>query len=192
MKILRNIFAVLGIVLFLLTVFFGVRFYESIKSFDENAGTVYSHIASELLKTNDISETLSWKIPVAEGLTPDDVEQIMLAVASEHNIAFTGVFNLGEDIQLKTEKPYRFVKIYTFCRSRLAAQMMDYNDAYVSFMPCRIALVENRSGEFWLYSMNMDPMIYGGTELPSELKSKAIEIRNIMFEIMNKGASGEF
>jgi hypothetical protein len=38
----------------------------------------------------------------------------------------------------------------------------------------------------------MDMMIHGGTPLPDELKAEAIQVKEIMLDIMNRGASGEF
>ena len=192
MKLIRNIFAIFGFVCFLLIGLFAFQFHDKLTGFDSKALDVYVQMATKLLETQDIAEAMVWKVPVDEGMTPEDVEQVMLGVAAEKNMAITGVFRLGEDIQLKTEKPYRFVKIYTFCRSRTAAIMLDYSDAYSSFMPCKIALVEDKQGKYWLYSMDMDPMIYGGAPLPEELKTKALEIRDLMLEMMHRGASGEF
>jgi hypothetical protein len=59
-------------------------------------------------------------------------------------------------------------------------------------MPCRIALVEDREGNLWLYSMNLDFMIHGGRELPPELKEAAIDVRDTLKTIMRGAAAGEF
>ncbi len=194
MSFIRNILAIFGLVVLVIIglVFFQVK--DKLQGFDEGAVDVYLNMMTKVLETRDIAEGMVWKVPVEAGLTPEEVETSMLAVAAERNIAITGVFPLGEDIVLKTGKPYRFIKIYTFCRSRVAANMLDYSDAYSSFMPCRISLIEDKQekGKYWLYSMDMDPMIYGGAPLPPDLKKDALEIRDIMLEIMHKGAAGDF
>jgi uncharacterized protein (DUF302 family) len=192
MKLIRNIFAIFGFACFLLVGFFAFKYQDNLQRFDNKAIDVYMQMASRLLETQDIAEAMVWKVKVDDDLTPDDVEDAMLSVAAERNIAITGVLRLGEDIENKTGKPYRYVKIFTFCRSRVAAIMMDYSDAYSSFMPCRIAMVEDKSGKYWLYSMDMDPMIYGGKPLPQKLKTEAIKIRDIMLEMMHRGAAGDF
>ena len=192
MKLIRNIFAIFGFACFLLAGFFAFKYQDKLQRFDNKAIDVYMQMASRLLETQDIAEAMVWKVKVDDDLTPDDVEDAMLSVAAERNIAITGVLRLGEDIENKTGKPYRYVKIFTFCRSRVAAIMMDYSDAYSSFMPCRIAMVEDKSGQYWLYSMDMDPMIYGGKPLPQKLKTEAIKIRDIMLEMMHRGAAGDF
>jgi uncharacterized protein (DUF302 family) len=59
-------------------------------------------------------------------------------------------------------------------------------------MPCRIALVEDRNGRLWLYSMNLDLMIHGGKELPPELKASALRVRDTIKSMMEGAAKGEF
>ena len=192
MNLIRNILAVFGLIFLLILGVGGYQVKDKFQGFDEKAIDIYIKMATTLLETKDIAESMVWRVPVEEGLTPEDVETSMLAVAAERNMAITGVFPLGEDIELKTDKPYRFIKIYTFCRSRVAADMLDYSDAYSSFMPCRIALIEDKQGKYWLYSMDMDPMIHGGAALPEDLKNDALEIKDIMLDIMHRGAAGEF
>ena len=80
----------------------------------------------------------------------------------------------------------------SFCDVRVGKMMADYNDAYTGFMPCRIAEVENMQGKIWLYSMNLDMLIHGGRMLPPELRKEAIRIRNVVREIMEGAAAGEF
>ena len=70
--------------------------------------------------------------------------------------------------------------------------MLEYRDQYSGFMPCRIALVEDKSGRLWLYSMNLDIMIHGGKQLPEDLKQDARRIRDAMEAIMNAGATGDW
>jgi uncharacterized protein (DUF302 family) len=70
--------------------------------------------------------------------------------------------------------------------------MIDYNDKYSAYMPCRIAIVEDKSGQVWLHSMNLDLMIYGGKPLPPELKAQALKVRNTLYGIMKAAAEGDF
>jgi uncharacterized protein (DUF302 family) len=70
--------------------------------------------------------------------------------------------------------------------------MIDYSDAFSAYLPCRIALVEDKTGQLWLYTLNMDMMIHGGTELPPELFEEANQVKDIILDIMNRGAEGDF
>jgi uncharacterized protein (DUF302 family) len=73
-----------------------------------------------------------------------------------------------------------------------AARMIDYSDAFSAYLPCRITLLEDTSGKLWLYTLNMDLMIHGGEELPPALKEEALKVKEIILDIMNRGAAGEF
>jgi uncharacterized protein (DUF302 family) len=79
-----------------------------------------------------------------------------------------------------------------FCNALTAAQMLEYSDAYSAFLPCRISMVEDKEGKLWLYSLNMDAMIYGGKPLPPALKEEAEGVKKIILDIMNRGAKGDF
>jgi uncharacterized protein (DUF302 family) len=59
-------------------------------------------------------------------------------------------------------------------------------------MPCRISVVEDKTGKLWLYSMNLDMMIHGGKQLPDELKTEAIRVRNVIWSMMQGASKGEF
>ena len=58
-------------------------------------------------------------------------------------------------------------------------------------MPCRVGIVEDKSGEIWLYTMALDMMISGGHTLPPELLDYAKSINEAMVAMIEKGAAGE-
>jgi uncharacterized protein (DUF302 family) len=192
MGLIKNLFALIGLLLVILLAAAYVKFGESIKGFDPGAGRVFLELAEQTVKTQNAAEASIWKIPVAEDLSPDDVEEAMKSVANELNMSNVGELPLYKDIEAKSEKPYRFVKIYLFCNSLTAAKMLDYSDAYAAYLPCRITLMEDTQGKMWLIALNMDMMIYGGRPLPPELKAEALKVREQILTIMNRGASGEF
>ena len=55
-----------------------------------------------------------------------------------------------------------------------------------------MTLIEDTSGQLWLYSWNMDLMIHGGKPLPLELKEEAEKVKSIILDIMKRGAEGDF
>jgi uncharacterized protein (DUF302 family) len=64
--------------------------------------------------------------------------------------------------------------------------------AFSAYLPCRISLIEDTDGKLWIYTLNMDMMIHGGTPLPDDLKAEAIQVKEIILDIMNRGAAGDF
>ncbi len=192
MGFLRNILALIGLVVIVLLVGAYLKFNENIKAFDPQAGRVFMDLAKQTLETQNVAAASIWKIPVEEGLSPEDVEETMKFVANEHNMSNVGELPLYKDIEAKSGKPYRFVKIYLFCNSLTAARMLDYSNAYSAYLPCRITLLEDMDGKLWLIALNMDMMIYGGSPLPPDLKKEALLVKDQILDIMNRGASGEF
>ena len=192
---LRNLFALIGFIVIVLVIYGTVKMgpaMQSFDSFDEKAIDVYSEMITKVLETGNAAEATVWKVPVNEDLSAEDVEETMKFVANEHNIKNVGELPLSAEVEAMSGKKSRFFKIYMFCNAMTAAQMLEYSDAYSAYLPCRVSLVEDKQGKLWLYSLNMDAMIYGGTPLPAALKEEAIGVKTIILDIMNRGAEGDF
>ncbi|MDX2504899.1 MAG: DUF302 domain-containing protein [Gammaproteobacteria bacterium] len=188
----KNILALVGLVTIIAlgVLYFGAK--DTFNEFDPKAAETYTDLIKNIIETKDAASATVWRFPVEEGLSAEEVEETMKFVANEHNIANVGELPLSTDISAKQGKPYRFVKIFLFCNSLTAAKMLDYNDAFSAYLPCRISLVEDLSGKLWLISLNMDLMIHGGKTLPPELKAEAEGVKRIILDIMKRGAEGDF
>ena len=200
-KLIWNLFALTGLALVAgliwvaMTYGFGMQDIKNLKnlsSFDPKAPQVYMDMTKSLLATGNAAEATVWKRPVAEGMSALDVEETMRFVANEHNIKNVGELPLSEQVTAMTGEEMRYLKIYMFCNPLTAIKMVDYSDAFSAYLPCRISVVEDKSGQLWLYSLNMDMMIHGGTELPADLFEEASEVKEIIVDIMNRGAEGDF
>ncbi len=195
MNIIKNIFSLIGfavvVVLFVL-IYKLEPAYHTFMGFDDMALTTYKKLATSILKTGNAAEATVWKIKVQDGLTTDDVEETMRSVANGYNIKNVGELPLSKQVEAMSGKPFRCLKIFMFCNALTAAKMVDYSDSFSAYLPCRITLVEDKQGQLWLYSLNMDLMIYGGTPLPVKLKQEALKVKMIIQNIMARGASGEF
>jgi uncharacterized protein (DUF302 family) len=201
LRLIWNLLGLLGLVIVAGVIWvaftngFGLQNFKdlaNLRNFDPKAGAVYVDMTKNLLASGNGAEATVWKVPVAEDLSAEDVEVAMKSVANEHNFKNVGELPLSEQVALMTGKDQRFWKIYMFCDPLTAAKMVDYSDAFSAYLPCRIALVEDKEGQLWLYTLNMDMMIHGGTELPDELYEEATNVKDIILDIMNRGAAGEF
>jgi uncharacterized protein (DUF302 family) len=162
------------------------------QSFDEGALDAYMNMAEVLLDTGVSAEATVWKVKVEEGLSAEEVEETMRFVANEHNIKNVGELPLYKEVESMSGQPFRFMKLYMFCNAMTAAKMLEYSDAFSAYLPCRVAMVEDTQGQLWLYSLNMDMMIHGGKPLPAELFEEASGVKEIILDIMNRGAAGDF
>ena len=195
MRMIKNGFAIIGVfsvAVILWALYMLEPTYHRFNSFDEKAFDTYQSLFKNILKTGNAAEATVWKMQVDESLKAKEVEEVMNFVANEHNIKNVGELPLYKQVEASTGKPFRFMKIYMFCNALTAAKMVSYSDAYSAYLPCRVTLLEDKTGKLWLYSLNMDLMIHGGTPLPAELKKEALNVKKIILDIMKRGASGEF
>jgi len=176
MNIMKNGLAIIGalsVAVFLWAVYILEPTYHRFNSFDEKAAETYITLFKNIMKTGNAAEATVWKMPVAEDLKAAEVEEVMKFVANEHNIKDVGELPLYKQVEASTGKPFRFMKIYMFCNALTAAKMVRYSDAFSAYLPCRVTLLEDKTGKLWLYSLNMD-------------------LKKIILDIMKRGASGEF
>lgn len=192
MKIIRNLLALVGLIAIIGLAYGYFAWGSRLTSFDPEFPKVYGELATRLMETGDPGLAMMWSVPVKEGMTPDEVIESMKSLASSKNFFFVGESPFYKQIKAITGEDYRYVNFLSFCDARVGQQMLDYRDQYSGFMPCRIALVEDKDGKLWLHTMNMDLMVHGGTELPPELKESAIRVRDTIKEIMEGAAAGEF
>ena len=192
---LRNLFTLIGFAAVVIAIYGAVKMapmIETFKEFDEKAIDVYADMLMVLLETGNAAEATVWKVAVEEDLTIEDVDETIKSVANELNIKNVGELPLSDQVEAMSGEKSRYFKIYMFCNALTAAMMLEYNDAYSAYLPCRISLVEDKQGKLWLYSLNMDAMIYGGKPLPPALKEEAMGVKSIILEILNRGAEGDF
>ena len=153
---------------------------------------VYMPMTNKLLDTSDITMASIVRVKVANDVSNKDVEEAMESIATAEGIRSVGMLPLSAMVELQTGEKQRFLKIYQYCSPRTAMKMMDHSDAFSAYLPCRIALVEDKEGQRWLYTLDMNPMIYGGAPLPDDLLEKALEVKRVITAIQDGGAEGDF
>jgi uncharacterized protein (DUF302 family) len=137
----------------------------------------------------DISQTVI-KMALAEGVSPADSSEAMMSKAAELNMKLVGHQNVGKELQNRgIDSPD--LEIFQFCDPEDAMKMVAYNTIYAAYMPCRIALVEDNEGNYWLEMLNLD-MIINAFPLPPELQAIAITVNGEMLSILTAGATGAF
>ncbi len=192
MTFIRNILALIGLLSLIVTGITFATLSGKLRDFDPAYVRVYQEFAGRLLETGDPGIAMMWKVPVTEGIEPEDIIESLKSLASERNMLFVGESPFYKQVEAMTGESYRYINFLSFCSARVGKMMLDYQDPYSGFMPCRIALVEDKQGKFWLYSMNLDLMIHGGKQLPPQLKEGALQVRRNLREMMEGAAAGEF
>jgi len=192
MSFLRNLLALIGLVVVVAAVAALIVLRPMLSQFDPELPGVYKEFAEKLIETGDPGVAMMWSVPVNEGLSPEDVVESLKSLAASRSFLFVGESPFSKQVEAITGEKYRYVNFLSFCDARVGKQMLEYRDQYSGFMPCRIALVQDRSGRLWLHSMNLDLMIHGGKKLPPDLKASAEKVRRIIREMMDGAAKGEF
>jgi hypothetical protein len=195
MKILWNLLAVIGIVALIGGGYGYLQLKGEMDAFNEldpGAKKVYSDMWTKLKETGNSADATVWKKALAEGVSPDDAEEAMDSAAVELGIMAVGKLPLSVQVEKMTGEKPRFLKIFQYCNPLTAMKMIDHSDAFSAYLPCRISMIEDKQGKFWLYALDMDMMISGGKTLPDDLLVEAKKVKKIMLDIMERGASGEF
>ncbi len=202
MNFIRNILAIIG----LIAVTGGGYAYSkfgsqimgmkgemaALEKLDPKAKEIYTEMWEKLKETGNSADATVWVYPLADGVSAEDAEEAMKAVANEHNIKSVGDLPLSDQITSMTGEEQRMLKIFQFCNPLTAKKMVDYSDAFAAYLPCRISMVKGKDGKLRLFALNMDMMIYGGKTLPDDLRKEALEVKEIILDIMKRGAEGDF
>lgn len=141
-----------------------------------------------LIEIFDIGQTVL-KMSLQPGVTPDVAIESMLSKAVVLNMKIVGHQKVSEEVQARG-LPANRLEIFQFCNPEDAIKMVDFNPIYAAYMPCRIALVEDKEHKFWLTMLNLD-MLINKIPLPDELRRIAITTNGAMLQIITAGSTGE-
>jgi len=195
MRFITGIFALIGVLAVALAVWKGPQLYKykaAFDGFDEQAFETYKGMADRLVETGNAAAATVWKAKVAEGLSFEEVDESIKAVAVDLNIRGVGELPLGDQVAAMNGTPWRKLNIYLYCNPLTAAKMIEHDLAYAAYLPCRVSLVEDEEGQLWIYTLDMDMMIHGGKTLPPELLEEALGVKSIMLDILERASQGDF
>jgi uncharacterized protein (DUF302 family) len=130
------------------------------------------------------------KVGLAPGVTADAAGEAMLSKAVELNMRLVAHLNVGKEVSNRGIDSMR-LEIFEFCNPEDAVKMARFNTIFAAYMPCKIALVEDTDGRFWLQMLNLD-MLISAYDLPPELQALALTVNGQMLDILTAGATGEF
>ena len=119
---------------------------SSSSQLDPEAGRVFAEMYEKFEPSKDWANAMMWSFPVAKGISPEEVKRSLNSLAYERNLFFAGEAPFHKQAEAATGKPYRYTNFMSFCDVRVGMMMIDYNDKYSAYMPCRIAIVEDKSG----------------------------------------------
>lgn len=139
----------------------------------------------------DIAVTTTWERKVQPGVTIEQLEAALASIAVEDNMRSVGELPLSKELEARSGKKEKFLKVYSYCTPATARMMVDFSPHMAAYLPCRISVVERNDG-LWMYTLNMDMMVRMGRKLPPELQREAMKVRNTLWKMMEGASKGEF
>ncbi|HHD75733.1 MAG TPA: DUF302 domain-containing protein [Campylobacterales bacterium] len=196
MKLIKGLLTIIGALVVLGLVFVGVKYGSSITKMDGKALGLYMAMADDVLTTGDPAKgmILKRKMVIEEGTSKEEAIEnafeVMDEVAEEYGLAKVDEKTMPRAGKFMADGG-KFTHIRSYCSPSIADIFLNFSGEFVGFMPCRIGIVEDANGDLWLYTMNLDMMIHGGHTLPEELAKYAMDVKNAMMGMLEKGAAGE-
>lgn len=129
------------------------------------------------------------KVPLQDGVSMDDAVDSMKLRANTLNFKLVAHQPLYKELEAMGI-PSKRVEIFQFCDAQIAHTMLSESLDFAAYLPCRITLIEDKDGQAWLVSMDMDKVI-GMAGLPPELLAQATKVRDAITSIMEAGANGD-
>jgi uncharacterized protein (DUF302 family) len=143
-------------------------------------------------KAQQTTQTGVYKMAIDRGVTLDEAAESMRLRANALNLKLVAELPLSKQVEAVTGQPQRTITIFQFCDAVTAKELIDLSMDFAVYMPCRIALIEDASGQGWLImtDINVD-LVAKEKKLQKELTARIKAVRDGLLEIMRAGAKGE-
>lgn len=143
-------------------------------------------------KAKQAAQSGVYKVAIDRGVSLGEAAESMRLRANALNLQLVAELPMSKQVEAVTGKPQRTITIFQFCDALLAKDLIDVNLEFSIYMPCRIALIEDASGQGWLVMMDVNVnAVAQEKRLPPALKTRIEAVRKSLIEIMQAGAKGE-
>lgn len=129
------------------------------------------------------------RIQIDDSVSFDDAVESLKLRANQHNLKFVGVNQIYKEIASLTGKPAKRMEIFNFCDGLTANKMLTADPLMIAFMPCRIALLEDKDGKRWVISMMMDLKLIQA--MPEDTRKSAEHVMESMKDMMVAASKGD-
>ncbi|MDX1352267.1 MAG: DUF302 domain-containing protein [Thiomicrorhabdus sp.] len=180
-----------GILAAAVTTLSGCGTLNAIGNLNDGAGGTFMEIWDKWVEAEgDIADATMWEVKVDEGVALEDVIDAINNVGINSNIKNVGELPLSEELKARGIES-KIIHVMSFCNPETARKMVDFSPAMGGFLPCRVNIIEEEDG-LHIYTMNMDMAIKMGKKMPPELLEATMQVRNTMWEMLQKGKTGAF
>jgi uncharacterized protein (DUF302 family) len=133
-----------------------------------------------------------YKVAIERTVSLAEAADSMRLRANALNLKLVAELALSKQVEAMTDQAQRTITIFQFCDALTAKELIDLNLDFSVYMPCRIALIEDASGQGWLVMMDVNvDSVAKEKRLSQALKDRINIVRQSLVEIMQAGAKGE-
>jgi uncharacterized protein (DUF302 family) len=186
---IRNILAIFGLLLLASVFFLYFQGQQLAESFNEEFIPFFGKFVEQVMQ-KDVASAMLIKIPLEKGVTIEQATHAMKQYAYQLNLKLISSHPLHKQIQATTGKPSRFVEIFEFCDAAVSASLLKHNPDFAAYLPCRIALYEDNSGQFWFATLDMKLLLHGIHGIDPFVQVQALKVQESLLKIMGAGAHG--
>jgi len=196
MKLIKGLLTLIGLVVVIAGIIGAVMFGSKIAKLDSKALPEYMKMFDKVLTTGDPAKGMVHRVKmvIPEGMTKaeafENAIEIMDEVGSEYGLAMVDSKTMPRGGKTFSNGGL-LTHIRSYCSPHIADKFLSHSGEFIGFMPCRIGIIEEPNGDIYIYTMGLELMINGGYTLPPELLKLANEVKEGMYTMMNKGASGD-
>jgi len=192
---IKSILSAIGGITLVVVAYLAINFggmMGKVSSLHPDAMGYYMGMFEKVLDTGSSPDAMIRKIRINDDVSTDDAIDLMREIATDNNFLVVGDAKMSINSSIK-EGGKRYIRILSFCAPSVAEEFIGYSEAFGAFMPCRILIVEDDEGNRWLMTMSMELMLYGGKPLPPEMLKMALNVRGLMYGMMDAAATdGEY
>jgi uncharacterized protein (DUF302 family) len=133
-----------------------------------------------------------YKVAIDRTVSLADAADSMRLRANALNLKLVAELALSKQVEAMTDQAQRTITIFQFCDAVTAKDLIELNLDFSVYMPCRIALIEDASGQGWLVMLDVNvDSVAKEKRLSQALKDRINVVRQSLMEIMQAGAKGE-
>ena len=136
-----------SLILLVAVVLTGCGTIGTLGKLEDGAGAEASKMRDRWVESGgDIAVATTWKRKVKAGVTVNDIQQVFAQVSNEHNIESVGELALSKELEARTGKKHKFVKVYSTAPHTMARTMVYFSPNMAAYLPCRLTVVERDDG----------------------------------------------
>ena len=170
----------------------GCGTFSAMNNLADGAGTESMRMWDRWVDSKgDIAVATTWERKVKPGVTIAQIEMALASISAEENMRSVGELPLSKELEARSGKKEKFLKVYSYCTPATARRMVDFSPHMAAYLPCRITVVEREDG-LWMYTLNMDMMVRMGRKLPAPLDQEAMKVRDTIWKMMERASQGDF